>query len=764
MLFFVLFSLLQDNSDSKDTELYKNRLAVIGLYNRIVRWTRESEEFGVKEGQLSPEAAVLYILGGDFHLLEPFMPEILEKKAQMQVIANITTTEVSLATQSSLEFYSAIHLMVSNKSYGKFTSAGNVTCGSFLSFSQSNLTPNKTHIFNYINVKSSKNKPVGQLIQGYFNKMKSESQLDRNIRDLIEKEQIADALLEIYDLGVKYLGTKKIDVTENFCESNLLDFKVLLALEEQLFLNMDMFDDCLLKLEDEQNPTLELALKYLDTSLADEQLLIAAFPLIDVENVMESYWGLKRVSQNILGLFSLPFVRDLIIGKTVINLCDECTCTLQGKIVKLRKSIGRIKSSLPLGGTMCSDSWDDKTHIPTNIKDFLMHDKEFLLNDIRNLEQIDDIYEVFNSRMKQYYRQPFIGIPFANNPAKRGLWWLASHFFSYENCEQFTEVQRLRKSLERYAEIYYLFDESLFNQCGLLTVTEPIESLMLAIQLSSMTYYELYRRFDFVDLVTELKILNIEYSLVNPNIYQRITSYWFNHFNNDPALSVSQVKYKAFVVERFVQDYIFDDYQSLLEDFYKDKLKIFLDNCGTCEVANYYKKIIDVEYISLVNYAEGRIDLQTYEKDIYFTAKKKAVKRDSSVRLNAGCENSLDEQFFHFKESARRFFGLEEFKDPDVFNLFLTSNGMEIGYSTPDAMFDYFVNIENMLSFTIRIQHQLQKIGNSLFLLVLLLELEENPSRLQTKYKSEIRYIIFFTRVLGHMTIPNYFTKANYIL
>ena len=244
----------------------------------------------------------------------------------------------------------------------------------------------------------------------------------------LSKEEISVVLKEIQQLHVEYLEKRWVNDQKAMCEPDLPDLKALLALEEWLVQYIVEKDECISRIQSRnQKYSLEMALQNLDVALADKKLLRVVFEKAEVKAITDEYDYLKLINQGNMALLSLASVLDIVSG--VVNIrgsCDNCTCEILTKVMKLKHSIERIRAV-----------------IPTNIWECEVYSSY--------------IFEVFRTKMTNYYRKPYTGIPFTEMPVKHGFWWIATHLFQYENCEQFTQVQILRQISRKILEVVLLY-------------------------------------------------------------------------------------------------------------------------------------------------------------------------------------------------------------------------------------------------------------------------------------------------------------------
>ena len=762
LIFLKIFALIQvasaselneatglPNKISKKTRmLYNNRIEVIHLYNEMTRWTRESEEFGIK-GRLSPEAAVVYILGEDFHLLEQFLPEMNEKYVKAMTIiqdSNQQGSGTNRGTYITAEFYSVIYITFQQSLKDPASRTG--TCGSRLS--PSHLQPNQTHLFSYVNATHSLTKPVGQFLQQYFKNIENEAHMDIDIGHLSEKEQIGEVLHQIHDLGTDYLETVWTDDPEKFCTFDLPDFQALLALEERMIENLSENDGCYTKIEESIKMSLDSALQYLDKALADEELLNVSFsqnPVhIDAKALVETHKLFKKQTRSNLGLLAWQLVQQLLTSKITINSCDNCSCSLQGKISKFQKSIERIASVLPLNGKMCEKSWDSAwLYIDRSLTEYMLQVKGILFNDIYTIEHIDYIYEVFSTRMPKYYQSPYAGVPYANMPIKHGLWWLASHFFSLDNCDQFTVIHQLRNLLETYANnYYYSLDNTFFPECGFFSVQDPVESVVMAELLGVMVNYDGLRKFDFYEAVKNLKLYggNLEPTI---NTFQRYSAYLFRDIINE-ELPLDKEYYGTYV-ENFIKQNVIGNGQGSVDDVITGQKSILFKRCGTCEIIDFHKRINELTYMKFLNYAEGRIFPKQFEQKQYSAGKEVVLERDMHLFSELKCGLTSQEDFDRYKLSGERFWSSEYLEDPNVFSLYLeTQNyGIDVGELTNthtlQDLQEHFRNLTKMEQFVANASSRMDYFGKDIHIFEILFDTPtQSSSDVLKSYSLQIRY------------------------
>ena len=383
----------------------------------------------------------------------------------------------------------------------------------------------------------------------------------------LSKEEISVVLKEIQQLHVEYLEKRWVNDQKAMCEPDLPDLKALLALEEWLVQYIVEKDECISRIQSRnQKYSLEMALQNLDVALADKKLLRVVFEKAEVKAITDEYDYLKLINQGNLALLSLASVRDIVSG--LVNIrgsCDNCTCEILTKVMKLKHSIERIRAVIPTNIWECEvySSYIPLVDSDINPAEYLMRHRKSLTKNIAEIDRIDEIFEVFRTKMTNYYRKPYTGIPFTEMPVKHGFWWIATHLFQYENCEQFTQVQILRQILERYSKSYYYIDHSTLEKCGLLPSVDSEDSFIMANKIKSLLSYTMLRTFNFKEMVFDLEVGGAQ-TTDSQNCYE--ISLW-NQFCYlvDEKLSFDPNYYRQFLVN-FIKDWLQGNLDQMIDD------------------------------------------------------------------------------------------------------------------------------------------------------------------------------------------------------
>ena len=644
---------------SNEHEVNNGKLQIIGAYNQVVRWRRESEN-----SDILPDITIVHALGGNYDLIKPLLSNITAKQQELRFYSDIPMwDEIPNWVKASEAYYSLLQTIMSTNSGVEIDME---TCGSFLN-SQA-VFPDQNDILNYVKDPSNSIKPAGKLFKKYLKNFKNKQQFEKNMKILVKKNKVNDALDEVHKLSQFYLKSNWTGNIESMCESGLLDFKALIALDESLQENLSEDDTCNPRFII-TNMSLESALNHLDEALADNILMNSVFVDSEATLITEQYDLLKKVSQNSLALLSMRNVRDMIIGNTEVRLCDNCNCKMQYKILKFQNSIQQIRNILPSYGSLCKESWDNIEDDLNNIDDWQTH-KKYLEEHISQIPGIDDVFEIFSTSMVIYQQKAFVGVPFTDLPVKFGIWLVATHLFSYDTCQQFRDVQILNLLLEQYSKTYYMLDFNSLDKCGLLPTTDTEASIIMPIILKQMIMYDMYRKYNFEDLVLKLKTTGG--SSTTYNEYESVLYLYFNSLLSE-MLSVERHRFKDYV-DSF--PYYWPARQQLFwEDNNVFYTTHFLEACANCDILYTHKATIEHQRVQFMNYAEGRHYPFTYEQEIYATARQKYLARDESAFSE--CQDSVEIDFKYYLDSMEEVLLSDYMNTTVVFGAFKWTLGLE---------------------------------------------------------------------------------------
>ena len=659
---FVAVLLLLDgagciNQTVNEHEVNNGKLQIIGAYNQVVRWRRESEN-----SDILPDITIVHALGGNYDLIKPLLSNITAKQEELRLYIE-SADDIPMWVKASTAYYSLLKAIMSTNSEVEI---GMGTCGSFIT-SQA-VFSDEHSILNYVKDPSNSKKPAGKLFKEYLKNFKNEQQFEKNMKILVKKNKVNDALDGVHMLSQIYLKSNWTGNEESMCESDLSDFKALIALDESLQENLSEDDVCNPRLLI-TNISLESALNHLDEALADNILMNSVFVDSEATLITEQYDLLKKVSQNSLALLSMRNVRDMIIGNTEVRLCENCNCKMQYKILKFQNSIQQIRNILPSYGSLCKESWDNIEDDLNNIESMQIH-KEYLEKHISQIQGIDDVFEIFSTSMIIYQQKAFVGVPFKDLPVKLGIWLVATHLFSYDTCQQFRDVQILNLLLEQYSKTYYMLDFNSLKKCGLLPSTDTEDSIITPILLLRMILYDMFRKYNFEDLVLKLKTTG-----GSSTTYNEYESVLYRYFYSlmDEELSVEPHQFKDYVDS-------FPYYWPASEQLFWEDNNVFytthfLEACANCELLYTHKATIEHQRVQFMNYAEGRHCPLTYEQEIYATARQKYLARDESAFSE--CQDSVEIEFKYYLDSLEEVVLSDYMNTTVVFEAFKWTLGLD---------------------------------------------------------------------------------------
>ena len=639
-----------------DIDLDQEVVDLIGAFNQYIRWNSKNNE-----GNLDQETILIHVIGGDFNLLEPIYQEIISKDNELRLQLD-TTDDVPMRVASEADFYSQLrHIM------DREIDVKRGTCGTWVH--PEDLFANLTDLINYKEYMfHHQEREAVQLIQICLPSWVLDNKHRTRIffEDFVLSDYMSDALIEARFLRRKFLRKRWVHNAEDACAAGLVDFKALLALEKELLhYQPNIFDDadrlCIANtLERDMAKTLPLdtALINFNVSLSDSEMLRAIFNEKKVKSLEKQHKSrTMSISRSKLAVLSLSGVRFILTGYTSNYSCLKCTCNLQHRSDSFKDSVDRIQSKLLPHSRICKHNSVDYTNWLndgySDLEDFMVQQKQSLMKDIYRIEGIDNIFEVFNTRLKYYYRKPYTGIPFTHMPAKHALWWIASHFFHYEQCEQFNGVQILREYLERYSVIYYFADMVLLEQCGLLPFVKPLDSFIMANLKCEIIKFDKVRRFNFDEVCNKMLYSeNGKLVAIDDNTYERILKRNFEYLRQKELPLDTKPNEK--LVHEYVKYWLKGNYEKLADEINEEMTSRNVLKCGTCEYHAYFKVIRDYDMLKAMNFADGRIFPFSYEQEIYFEARRSLMDIEESRSGLQDCNDSAAKEFEFYKSNVVR--------------------------------------------------------------------------------------------------------------
>ena len=616
------------------------KVEVAGAYNKLVRWRRSNIT------DLLPDMIITHIMGGDYHLLEPNFTEILETEEKLRSQIE-SENVVPMRTQAAGKFYSLVVKMVTD--FGNYeTKVG--TCGSSIAIEH--LVPDLDNFFNYINDPENKNKASYLLIKTILKNFGTEKELKKSLNAMEKKNKITTALDDTRQIKDKYLERPWTEEPDFVCQSGLMDFKALVALEDRI-LEYIPHDECDLKSStDKIDLTFDAALKLIDIALEDEELINALINQSATEQASDEYKGIKLLTNNSLALLSMTTVRDMISGHLAIGICENCSCKLRHKALQLHYSVNKLKNVFQSGVNECNDDWQT-----------ISIENDFFLF-LKDVQGIDDIFEVFSSTSYMWYYKPHVGIPYSEMPVKHGIWWMASHILPFDTCERFYYTQIFRTLLERISQqVSYRVDKKAFDRCGTLPSIETYDSLIMTEKKRNMVYYEMIRKFNSSDIRI---IFGLPESVSNPFGYEITLHHYFDKFRDeeillDPAANEN-------IINGFREYWIEKETIRGLPYIYMSQAKILHKNCSACEFYQFYKAIYDAIITGTMNYDEGRINFFPFEQEAYSEERNRVMSQ--YMEALSGCPSKRN-NFINLLQSDRALLTSELMQKPEAFELYM---------------------------------------------------------------------------------------------
>ena len=614
------------------------KVKVAGAYNKLVRWRRNNDT------DLIPAVIITHLMGGDYHLLEPYYDEI---HFQSQLLWGETENEVSMSRKAVGEFYQLVAEMVASN-FDNYLSR-KYTCGAWIN--TENLFFGMDKLFNYMNDSENKDKTVYLLIKTVFKKFRTEKELEKSLVSLKKKKNITTALDDIRKLKDDYLERTWAGFPDYNCKKHLSDFKALVALENRI-LEYISYNDCNLK--SHTNFSFEAALVVLGRALADEEI-INTINHTATQQASDEYRSIKLFTNNPLALLSITTVREIISGYRTLGLCTICNCKLSHKFLQLIYSINSIKKILISSEVneciVNLNSYMNSTHYETDYYGFL-HD----------IQGIDDILELFSPAMYPLHQKPYIGIPYSEMPAKHGLWWVALHYLHFDTCYQFFYALFLQTEMERKSQKYiYDVDKKAFDQCGILPTTDTYDSLVMMETKRNMVYYDMIRK---VNISGIGNYFHLGKSLSTPFGYESALHYYYDNFR-DKELSLDpeahQITIDIFTKSWIVLDRIMDIPYPLIS-----QIEELDNNCGTCEFYSFIKSLREMYITAAMNYDEGRILPFPFEQEAYSAERKKVISQEALSR----CPSQKD-NYITLIESNKVLYSSDLMQKREAFELYL---------------------------------------------------------------------------------------------
>ena len=675
---------------------------VIGAYNKVKRWSPRSEV-----GDDLLDDTIFNVLGGE-NVSKQMFNDIIIRAENLESHID-SEKEIPMRITASAAYYSALRTFIKNA-----PGMQRGTCGTWIE--PKHLIAGQSDLFNYVMDASNQDKPVAKLIEKYVKGFKTKRELRHKLRKIGEEIRVEFALNEVHEVREEYLKLKWFDNPAEECESEKPDLKALVALQIELIDNTSHNDEC--------HPTtlntmesFKSALISIGEALSDYELLNALFTKAEIQRITEQYGSLKKVSKNALGILSLAAVRDIITEEMGVKECNltnywsdavpACSCRLQYRVSRFQNSLQRIRKIIPPQLSQCNASWNDfrLDTRDTGLLVYFKQNKEYLMNEVNQIQGIDAIFEIFSGKTEFYYRKPYTGIPYADVPVKHGLWWLATFFFRYETCQQFISVQKLGHLLEMYSSIYYWMDFIVLDRCGLLPTITVDDSVIMANERNSMILYDMYRTFYYEDLVITLELADP--STVTENGYELVLWILFQSLTNT-QLSLDPKDHEQ-ALKTFLEFSVQGIQNENLEgDMIVKQLHLF-NTCASCDVLSNIKATIDIIYIKLMNYDDGRLLPFSFEKEVYVKARSDVTERDRSVLSN--CLDSVEEQFELYKESSRAVFTSNLMNDPAALNTYMSFVGFEGISWTPQKVLQAVNQVTDSSQFSNSVTMRLYKSG-----------------------------------------------------
>ena len=610
---FILFILqaaegtFHGNSTNLEENYYK--VQITGAYNEMVRWTE------VSPTNPMTDIIIIHIIGGDYHHLTYYWSDILEAEERYRKIVESTEIGVSMKMQSKAKFFSLVVTIV--ELFGNSeTKTG--TCSSWI-YSDKRL-PDQNKFLKYIENQENEFKTAYLVIKKYVNF--DDTKLDSKIRlrAQTKKRKLTAALNETQQLIAEYLMRNWTGVADYVCKSDQLDFMALVAFEDHLLEYIDN-DDCDLgQWKEIIDLSFVFALHILDKGISVHEELINTVieNSASTQSLSDQSKQTKVLTNNPLGLLAGDLVQNIISRNVIMKNCENCNCKDQYLTLQLQQALERIRGILPPNIMECKhyDDWHK------------MRAKENIMGHIKDVPEIDVIFEVFSTTMHWSYAKPYIGIPFSEMPVKNALWWIASHMLTFEKCEQFYDVQHLRVLLEEEAfNLYYMPDRYALPHCGILPSVNVDDSLMMTSIRKEMYLYDTLRNANSDALSNIVGTPGVQ---VTPIRYEGLLGERFNAFRRR-KLSLNPQNYNKLVEDLFMDIWMGDEFNSNMKNFvllHEQRVNTVLDSCNSCAMMYIIGAISQYDMISFMNYAEDRIYPFSYEQDRYQDSRNKTILRD----------------------------------------------------------------------------------------------------------------------------------------
>ena len=640
------------HSSSSKAEENNLKIEVAGAYNNLVRWRKNDVT------DLLPDVIIIHIMGGDYQLLDPHFTEILETEEKLRTQIE-STNEVPMRTQAASAFYSLVVKMITDFGYS-ITKGG--TCGSWVD--TEHLFPSLDNFFSYIEDSENKDKTAYIMIKTTLKKFGTEKGLKQSLNALKKMKKILTALDDTRKIKDEYLERTWTEEPAYVCKSDLVDFKALVALEDHILEHIP-HDDCnLISSTDKIDLTFEGALKILDISLEDEELINDVIHQSATQQTLDDYKVIKLLTKNPLALLSITTVRDIISGFLTVGKCESCNCKRRHKALPLHHSVNRIRNIFPSAVNECKDNW---------VTIIMRHNLFFFLIDIQGIETL---FEAFAASGYMWYYKPYVGISYSEMPVKHGIWWTASHILPFDTCERFYYAQILRDLLEKVSrQLTYRIDRKAFDQCGILPSIETHDSLLMIEKKRNMIYYDMIRKFNPSDISIFFRLPR---SSETPFGYESALNLYFKYFR-DEELSLDPEDNEN-MINTFTTYWIEKESIWGLPAVYRSQANTLRKSCPTCEFYSFFKAIFETYVIATMNYDEGRIHPFSFEQERYSEERSKVINQDTEAL--SGCPSKRD-NFITLVQSDRALLSSELMQKPDAFKLYL-------GYLYREESFEFF--------------------------------------------------------------------------